>query len=43
MRSLNEEEGLTIVMVTHDEQLARTAHRMVRLNEGRLEILSGAA
>lgn len=43
MRSLNEDEGLTIVMVTHDEQLARSAHRMVRLNEGRLEILTGAA
>lgn len=43
LRNLNEQEGLTIVLVTHDEQLARSAHRMVRLNEGRLEILSGGA
>ena len=43
LRTLNEQDGLTIVLVTHDEQLARSAHRMVRLNEGRLEILSGAA
>lgn len=43
LRNLNEQEGLTIVMVTHDEQLARSAHRMVRLNEGRLELLNGVA
>ena len=43
LRNLNEQDGLTIVLVTHDENLARSSHRMVRLNEGRLEILSGAA
>ncbi len=43
LQNLNEQNHLTIVMVTHDENLARSAHRMVRLNEGRLEVLSGAA
>ncbi len=43
LRNLNEQEGLTIVMVTHDESLARTAHRLVRLTEGRLELLHDAA
>ena len=43
LRHLNEQEGLTIVMVTHDESLARSAHRLVRLTEGRLELLSDAA
>ncbi len=43
LRHLNEEEGLTIVLVTHDDSLAQTAHRLVRLNEGRLEILHDAA
>jgi lipoprotein-releasing system ATP-binding protein len=43
LQNLNEQEGLTIVLVTHDENLARSSHRMVRLNEGRLEILTCAA
>ena len=43
LRNLNEQEGLTIVMVTHDESLARSAHRLVRLTEGRLELLQDAA
>jgi len=37
LRSLNERENLTIVMVTHDEGIARQAHRVVRLVEGRVE------
>ena len=36
-RMLNEEEGLTLVMVTHDEVVARVAHRVVRLESGRVE------
>jgi lipoprotein-releasing system ATP-binding protein len=43
LRNLNEQEGLTIVMVTHDENLAHSAHRLVRLTEGRLEVLNDAA
>ncbi|MDA0661072.1 MAG: ABC transporter ATP-binding protein [Planctomycetota bacterium] len=34
--SLKEREGLTIVMVTHDSQIARQADRVVRLVEGRV-------
>ena len=37
MRSLNEQEGLTIVMVTHDDSLARQADRTVRLKQGKVE------
>jgi len=37
LRSLNENEGLTIVMVTHDESLAKQADRTVRLKQGRVE------
>lgn len=31
---LNKNEGTTIVMVTHDEQMARKTHRLVRLFDG---------
>ena len=31
---LNRNEGTTIVMVTHDEQMARKTHRLVRLFDG---------
>ena len=34
--SLKERDGLTIVMVTHDSQVARQANRVVRLAEGRV-------
>lgn len=43
LRTLNEQEGLTIVMVTHDTRLAAQAHRCVRLADGRMEQLSEAA
>ena len=36
LRKLNEQDQLTIVMVTHDAAIARQAHRIVRLVEGRL-------
>lgn len=42
LRSLNEEQSLTIVMVTHDEAIAEQAHRIVRLASGRLEVLEAA-
>ncbi|MFS6556399.1 ATP-binding cassette domain-containing protein, partial [Parabacteroides distasonis] len=32
---LNEKEGRTIVMVTHNEQQARQAHRIIRFFDGR--------
>lgn len=31
---LNEEQGTTIVMVTHDERMAKKTHRLVRLYDG---------
>jgi len=37
LRTLNTEENLTIVMVSHDAAIARQADRTVRLVEGRVE------
>jgi lipoprotein-releasing system ATP-binding protein len=37
LKKLNEEQGLSIVMVTHDQAIARQAHRIVRLVEGRVQ------
>jgi lipoprotein-releasing system ATP-binding protein len=34
---VNREEGLTVVMVTHDEGIARRCDRIVRLVRGRVE------
>lgn len=36
LRTLNRQEGLTIVMVTHDNAIAAQADRIVRLVEGRV-------
>ena len=43
LASLNEFQQLTIIMVTHDERIACQAHRIVRLDEGRVETVSQAA
>ena len=40
---LNEQEQLTIIMVTHDRAIAAEAHRTVKLAEGRIVPLSDAA
>ncbi|NUQ65886.1 MAG: ABC transporter ATP-binding protein [Pirellulales bacterium] len=37
LRSLNRQEKLTIVMVTHDPAIARQADRIVRLTDGRVQ------
>ena len=34
LMNLNKEAGTTIIMVTHDEQMARRTHRLVRLFDG---------
>ncbi len=36
MRTLNREEGVTFVIVTHDLELARATDRMVQLRDGRV-------
>lgn len=36
LKSLNEQDQLTIIMVTHDDHIARQADRIVRLNEGQI-------
>jgi putative ABC transport system ATP-binding protein len=36
MRQLNEEQGLTIVLVTHDPGVGRQCHRIVRMSDGEI-------
>jgi lipoprotein-releasing system ATP-binding protein len=42
LRDLNRERGLTMILVTHDQQIAQQADRVVRLAEGRIEEWSHA-
>lgn len=42
LRDLNRERGLTMILVTHDMQIAQQADRVVRLSEGRIEEWSAA-
>ena len=37
LTALNRDEGLTIVMVTHEEDMAQYAHRLVWMVDGRIE------
>jgi ABC-type lipoprotein export system ATPase subunit len=34
LKSLHKEEGVAILMVTHDEELAKTADRLIRMHDG---------
>ncbi len=36
LKDLNEKQGLTVVLVTHNLTLARTAHRVIEMQDGRL-------
>ncbi len=36
LRSLNESEGLTIILVTHNPRLAGLAHRTLELRDGKI-------
>jgi ABC-type lipoprotein export system ATPase subunit len=38
LRRLRRDHGITIVMVTHDTQVAATADRVVRMRDGRVEL-----
>ncbi|MBM4097468.1 MAG: ABC transporter ATP-binding protein [Planctomycetes bacterium] len=38
LRALNAEEGLTIIMVTHNLDMARSTDRVVRLTHGRVDL-----
>jgi ABC-type lipoprotein export system ATPase subunit len=35
-RQLNEEEGITIILVTHDANVAAHAERVIRIHDGRI-------
>lgn len=37
LKSLNEESGITIIMVTHEEEMAAYAHRIVYFRDGHIE------
>ena len=43
LKSLNKDQGLTIVMVTHDALIAEQANRVVRIDNGRIEVREGKA
>lgn len=43
LKSLNKDHGLTIVMVTHDNSIAEQANRIIRIENGRIEIREGKA
>jgi putative ABC transport system ATP-binding protein len=37
LRSLNADRGITVVMVTHESDMAAYAHRIVRFRDGRID------
>jgi ABC-type lipoprotein export system ATPase subunit len=37
LKELNQEQGLTLLVVTHDPEVAAFADRVVRLRDGRVE------
>jgi putative ABC transport system ATP-binding protein len=40
IKELNEEKGVTVILVTHDPSMAEFAERIVRLRDGRLQDVS---
>jgi putative ABC transport system ATP-binding protein len=43
LQALNQKEGLTIILVTHNPTLAQMAHRVIELRDGRIHNGSGSA
>jgi putative ABC transport system ATP-binding protein len=43
LRTLNDEQGITIVLVTHEADIAAYARRQIRFRDGRIHSDSGAA
>ena len=37
LRELNEDFGITLILVTHDDEVAQYANRIVRLRDGRIK------
>lgn len=37
LKELNEEKGMTVIVVTHDPEIARYAHRIVRIRDGQIQ------
>ena len=37
LKTLNEDEGITIIQVTHNEEFAKYGKRIIRLKDGRVE------
>jgi len=42
IQRLNREEGLTVLLVTHNPDLARIAHRAIELRDGRIHVDSSS-
>jgi putative ABC transport system ATP-binding protein len=36
-QSLNQDEGITIILVTHDQDIAKHAGRIIQMRDGRIE------
>ena len=43
MREMNRETGVAFVMVTHDDQLAQAADRILLIEDGRIRDISESA
>ena len=42
LQELNKRVGLTVIMVTHNPELARQANRMFEMKDGRISQIEGA-
>jgi len=41
LNELNEKKGMTLVVITHNPDVARYAHRVIRMKDGRIQASSG--